>query len=165
MRWKWQIPAMLAVTIGVATLTAARGVDLKEAPIEPEEAQVTVLEADPNSQPRANVLTSPTLVAEMDAARAAYHEQLELLASQFREEHDPARSMELQRKIEALKLDTELGYLEIQARHARAIGMVDLADKAESMLASMKQRVAEEREARAKLAARPGSSIEEKVER
>jgi len=163
MRRPWQIlTATALILVSGAVLTAGRSADIKEAPVQQDEAQITVIPAE-DGAPRGNVLTSPTLVAEMAEARDAYREQLARLTSQFQEAHDPVLAMELQREIEDLKMDTELGYLEIQARHARDLGQLDLATRAETLLASMRERVREQREARVSLT--PRTAGEEKVDR
>jgi hypothetical protein len=78
------------------------------------------------------------LAQEMEQAKAGYKQRLAQLTLAFQQAVDAHQALELERQIERLKLDTELGYIEMQERHARAMGMTDLAEEAQAIIDAMK---------------------------
>jgi len=75
---------------------------------------------------------------DMDETAAAFHARLEALNEALGNETDPEGALAIQKEVEQLKIDTEIRYIEIQARHARAAGMLEFAEQAEAMLAAMR---------------------------
>jgi hypothetical protein len=78
---------------------------------------------------------------DMAAAKLQFKQRLAELTAAFQAEKDPARSIALQRQIQQLKLDTEIGYLELQGSHARAAGNTALADEAETLVRALREQL------------------------
>ena len=133
--------ALFSLMILSATLPAAA----ESAPeAQPAQTQVVSPPADANERIGDPQISSPTLVEEMEAAKLAAREALAPLRVAFENDTDPQRAIAIQREIQALKWNTQLGYLEIQARHAREVGMDHLAEQSIEMLENMRARQREE---------------------
>lgn len=80
------------------------------------------------------------LQARMREILLAERVNLAPLQAAFAEETDSLRSLEIQRRIQDLKVGTEIALLRVQADHARQSGQPELAEQIEESLRRMAER-------------------------
>ncbi len=96
-----------------------------------ENGELTLPDAVPAERP-----LSPMMV-EIQGALAEQQRQVAALDARFAETSDETAALAIQREIEQIKQDTELAILAIQARHARAAGDEDLAQRIDAAIAAI----------------------------
>jgi hypothetical protein len=81
---------------------------------------------------------SPTpMVAELLAAIEEQERQLDEVRREIGMTWNQSRRLELERRIETIKRDTELQILQIQATHARQDGRLEVAEELEAVIAKI----------------------------
>jgi hypothetical protein len=85
--------------------------------------------------PRAPSLDA--MVAEVLAAMEEQRVQIVALRREIEAARGSSHVLELQRRIEALKRDTEIRILRIQATHARAVGRREVAERLEQAILAL----------------------------
>ena len=97
----------------------------------------------PAEQPSASTLrpaqTLSPMMLEIESLLAAERAAVEVLAARLEKTHDGQALIALQREVEALKQETQLGILEVQLRYARAAGRDEVVAELERALAARKQ--------------------------
>lgn len=133
-----------ALTLALNLLSADLARASSEVPGEEQAIQLeeTIVPAELLPLPDAQqVRHSRTLARDMKLMRERQKAELAKLTALFLAEKNPAQSIELQKQIQALKLEGQLEIFELQLRHARELGMDEIAKEAESNLRDMRDAI------------------------
>lgn len=143
------LPALL-LTVSVAATTggALRAHAAEATPAETTFAEASPAEATPAGETAPAAAAARTQAASAPAALSPMHQEIrallerqqvevETLAAQIAQERDPQRALELQRAVEASKRNVQVGVLEVQLRHARAVGKAEAVSALELALNQM----------------------------
>ncbi len=116
-------------------LVASKTTDSQPDPVDPTARVLSLIDLPPEKVERLTPLQ-----AQMRQILLAELVSLVPLQAAFAEETDSLRSLEIQRRIQAVKVATEISLLRAQADHARLNGRPEVAERIEEGLRRMAER-------------------------